>query len=62
MLVLCQLPGMTDYIISFRNVGKQMSNQTKLRIQNITAKTALKYGSKTWVLNKEINDVWKQRR
>jgi hypothetical protein len=35
-----------------RNFGKQMSNQTKLRIHNITAKTALKYGSETWVLNK----------
>jgi hypothetical protein len=29
-----------------------MSNQTKLRIHNITVKTALKYGSETWVLNK----------
>jgi hypothetical protein len=35
-----------------RNFGKQMSNQTKLRIHNITAKTALKYGSETWMLNK----------
>jgi hypothetical protein len=34
------------------NFDKQMSNQTKLRIDNITAKTALKYGSETWVLNK----------
>jgi hypothetical protein len=34
------------------NFGKQMPNQTKLRIHNITAKTALKYGSETWVLNK----------
>jgi hypothetical protein len=44
-----------------RNVGKQMSNQTKLRIHNITAKTALKYGSETWVLNKRDN-VWKHHR
>jgi hypothetical protein len=29
-----------------------MSNKTKLRIHDITAKTALKYGSETWVLNK----------
>jgi hypothetical protein len=29
-----------------------MSSQTKLRIHNITAKTALKYGSETCVLNK----------
>jgi hypothetical protein len=28
-----------------------MSNKTKLRIHNITAKAALKYGSETWVLN-----------
>jgi hypothetical protein len=28
-----------------------MSNQTKLRIRNITAKTALKHGSETWMLN-----------
>jgi hypothetical protein len=34
------------------NFGKQLSNQTKLRIHNITAKIALKYGSETWVLNK----------
>jgi hypothetical protein len=36
-----------------RNFGKKMSSQTKLRIHNITAKTALKYGSETWVLNKK---------
>jgi hypothetical protein len=35
-----------------RNFGKQMSNQTKLRIHNITAKTALKYGNETSMLNK----------
>jgi hypothetical protein len=35
-----------------RHFGKQMSNQTKLRIHNIIAKTALKYGSETWMLNK----------
>jgi hypothetical protein len=29
-----------------------MSNQTKPRIHNMTAKAALKYGSETWVLNK----------
>jgi hypothetical protein len=31
------------------NFGKQMSNQTNLRIHNITALT---YGSETWMLNK----------
>jgi hypothetical protein len=35
-----------------RNFGKKMSNQTKLIIHNITAKTTLKYGSETWVLNR----------
>jgi hypothetical protein len=30
-----------------RNVGKQMSNETKLRIYNITTKAVLKYGSET---------------
>jgi hypothetical protein len=30
----------------------KMSNKTKLRIHNITARTALRYGSETWVLNK----------
>jgi hypothetical protein len=34
------------------NSGKQMSNQTKLRMHNIRAKTALRYGSETLVLNK----------
>jgi hypothetical protein len=34
-----------------RNFCK-MSNETKLRIHNITPKTAFKYGSETWVLNK----------
>jgi hypothetical protein len=31
---------------------RQMYNQRKLRIHNITAKAALKYGSETWMLNK----------
>jgi hypothetical protein len=30
-----------------RNFGKEISIQTKLRIHNITTKTALKYGSET---------------
>jgi len=29
-----------------------MNKETKLRIHNITAKAALKFGSETWVLNK----------
>jgi len=35
-----------------RHFGKQMNKETKLRIHNITAKAALKFGSETWVLKK----------
>ena len=35
-----------------RNFGKKMNKETKLRIQNITAKAALKFGSEAWVLKK----------
>jgi hypothetical protein len=35
-----------------RHVGKQMTKETKLRIHNITAKSALKFGSEAWVLKK----------
>jgi len=35
-----------------RNFGKQMNKETKLRIHNITAKAALKFGSEVWVLKK----------
>ena len=35
-----------------RHFGKQVKKQTKLRIHNITAKAALKFGSETWVLRK----------
>jgi len=31
-------------------LGKQMNKETKLRIHNITAKAALKFGSEAWVL------------
>ena len=33
-----------------RHFGKQINEETKLRIQNITAKAALKFGSEAWVL------------
>ena len=33
-----------------RHFGKQMNKETKLRTHNITAKAALKFGSKAWVL------------
>ena len=33
-----------------RHFGKQMNKETKLRIHNITAKAALKFGSEAWVL------------
>ena len=35
-----------------RHFGKQMNKETKLRIHNITAKAALKFGSEVWVLKK----------
>jgi len=35
-----------------RHFGKQMNKETKLRINNITAKAALKFGSEVWVLKK----------
>ena len=35
-----------------RHFGKQMNKETKLRIQNITAKAALKLGSEAWILKK----------
>jgi hypothetical protein len=34
-----------------------MTKETKLRVHNITAKTALKFGSEAWVLKKETNNV-----
>jgi len=35
-----------------RHCGKHMDKETKLRIHNITAKAALKFGSEAWVLKK----------
>ena len=35
-----------------RHFGKQMNTETKLRIHNITAEAALKFGSEAWVLKK----------
>ena len=35
-----------------RHFGKQMNKESKLRIHNITAKAALKFGSEAWVLRK----------
>ena len=35
-----------------RHFGKQMNQETKLRIHNITAKAALKFGNEAWVLKK----------
>ena len=35
-----------------RHFGKQMNKETKLRIHNITAKAALKFGSEVWLLKK----------
>ena len=41
----------------WRHFGKQMNKETKLRICNITAKAALKFGSEAWVLKEERNNV-----
>ena len=39
--------------ISLRNLSdEQMNKETKLRIHNITAKAALKFGSEAWILKK----------
>jgi len=35
-----------------RHFGKQMNKETKLRIQNITAKAAMKFKSEAWLLKK----------
>ena len=35
-----------------RHFGKQMNKETKIRIHNITAKAALKFGNEFWVLKK----------
>ena len=35
-----------------RHFGKQMNKETELRIHNITAKAALKFGIEAWVLKK----------
>jgi len=35
-----------------RHFGKRMNEETKLRIHNITAKAALKFGSEVWLLKK----------
>ena len=35
-----------------RHFGKQVNKETKLRIHNVTAKAALKFGSEAWVLKK----------
>ena len=36
-----------------RHFGKQMNEETKLRIHNITGKAALEFGSEAWVLKKK---------
>ena len=36
----------------WRHFGKKMDKETKLRIHNIAAKAALKFGSEVWVLKK----------
>jgi hypothetical protein len=36
-----------------RHFGKQMNKEAKLRIHNITAEAALKFGSEAWLLKKK---------
>jgi len=49
-----QLFYLEDHLYRLRKtkVGKQMNKEMKLRIHNITAKAALKFGSEAWVLKK----------
>jgi len=42
---------MINQIFGLRQI-LEMNKETKLRIQNITAKAALKFGSEAWVLKK----------
>ena len=41
-----------SFKLALQHFGKQMNKETKLRIYNITAKAALKFGSEAWVLKK----------
>ena len=45
-----------------RHFGKQMNKETKLRIHNITAKAALKFGSEAWVLKKGRKNIRRPRK
>jgi hypothetical protein len=45
-----------------RHFGKQTTKGTKLRIHNITAKAALKFGSEAWVLKERDEQDWKQHK
>ena len=40
-----------------RHFGKQMNKETNLRIHNITAKSALEFGSEAWVFKKREENV-----
>jgi len=42
-----------------RHFGKQMNKETKLRIHNITAKAAVKFGSEAWVLKKREEQTFR---
>ena len=42
----------TTFRSSTDDFGKQINKETKLRIHNITAKAALKFGNEAWVLKK----------
>ena len=49
---LKQISNFTNHNPIWRHCGKQVNKETKLRIQNITAKAALKFGSEACVLKK----------
>ena len=40
--------------VIWRHFGKQMDKETKLRIHNIKAKAALKFGGEVWLLKKRV--------
>jgi hypothetical protein len=45
-----------------RYFGRQMNKETRLRISNITAKAALKFGGEAWVLKEREEQRLEQQR
>jgi len=46
----------------YEDIFEKMNKVTKLRIHNITAKAALRFGNEAWVLEKREEKVSKQHR